>query len=315
MPRRPAPPDGVDPDDHTISPTIEQLRVFLAVVDEGGFGAAARKLGRATSVVSYALANLESELGMTLFDREGSRKPRLTAKGKALLSEVRRIDDDMDRLRARVAGLTRGIEPSVSLALDVMVPMSAAAELLRDFAAAWPTVPMQLHVEALGGGVARLLSGRADLAVAGPMANGTEGTDNRHLGAITLVPVCAPAHPLAARTLRPGDVREHLQLVLTDRSALTEGREFSVLSPRTWRIADLSAKHALLTQGIGWGNMPLHMVQDDLDAGRLVRMNLAEAPAASYDLWLLTRRGSAPGLATAWLIDALERVFRDAGEC
>lgn len=44
-------------------------------------------------------------------------------------------------------------------------------------------------------------------------------------------------------------------------------------------------------------------------------MNLAEAPAASYDLWLLTRRGSAPGLATAWLIDALERVFRDAGEC
>ena len=302
------------PGSHEISPTIEQLRVFLTVVDEGGFGAAARKLGRATSVISYALSNLESELGMSLFDREGSRKPKLTAKGQALLTEVRRVDDDMDRLRARVAGLTGGIEPQVALALDVMVPMSAAAELLRDFATAFPTVPMQLHVEALGGGLARLLSGRADLAVTGPIAPVIENTDHRYLGAITLVPVCAPDHPLAADDLRLGEARDYLQLVLTDRSTLTEGQEFSVRSPRTWRIADLSAKHALLIQGIGWGNMPLHMVQKDLDEGRLVRMSLSEAPTTSYDLWLVTRRRSAPGPATAWIIDAIERIFRTVAD-
>ena len=56
-------------------PSLDQLRIFLAVVDEGSFNRAARKLGRAISVVSYGIANLEAQLGGALFDREGSRRP------------------------------------------------------------------------------------------------------------------------------------------------------------------------------------------------------------------------------------------------
>ena len=65
-------------------PSLDQLRIFLAVVDEGSFNRAAAKLGRAISVVSYGIANLEAQLGVTLFDREGSRRPQLTEDGKAL---------------------------------------------------------------------------------------------------------------------------------------------------------------------------------------------------------------------------------------
>jgi hypothetical protein len=50
--------------------------------------------------------------------------------------------------------------------------------------------------------------------------------------------------------------------VLTDRAPLTGGREYSVFSPRAWRLADLGAKHALLKEGIGWDNMPRHMVAE-----------------------------------------------------
>ncbi|WP_299359530.1 LysR family transcriptional regulator [uncultured Paracoccus sp.] len=320
MRRPPAPPgpahaggrQGGGPADPTLSPTLDQLQVFLAIVDTGSFGAAARHLGRATSVISYAIAHLEGEMGVVLFDREGSRKPRLTSRGQALLADIRRIGDDVDRLRARVAGLRQGVEPTLSLALDVMAPMQVIAALLRDFAAAFPTVPLQLHVEALGGPAARLMDDWADLAVTGPIVQPIEGTEQQHLGAVTLVPVCAPDHPLAVAQARPGMVRDHLQVVLTDWSELTMGRDFSVLSTRTWRIADLSAKHALLSEGIGWGNMPLHLVRDDLAAGRLVHLALPEAPKTRYDLLLLTRRGSAAGPAARWLIGALMRAFCQA---
>jgi DNA-binding transcriptional LysR family regulator len=57
--------------------------------------------------------------------------------------------------------------------------------------------------------------------------------------------------------------------VLTDRSALTGGRDYGVLSGRTWRLADLGAKQSMLLAGLGWGNMPAHLVAEDIARGRL----------------------------------------------
>jgi len=71
-------------------------------------------------------------------------------------------------------------------------------------------------------------------------------------------------------------IEKHVQLVLTDRTTLTEGRDYSVLSPLTWRLADLGAKHAFLRAGLGWGHMPLHMVNADLDANALVRIRVED---------------------------------------
>ena len=84
------------------SPTLDQLRVFLTVVDVGSFAGAARKLGRATSVVSYSIANLETQLGVELFDRESTRKPQLTETGRTVWSEARTISNGVNSLRAKV---------------------------------------------------------------------------------------------------------------------------------------------------------------------------------------------------------------------
>ncbi|MDI9654556.1 LysR family transcriptional regulator, partial [Burkholderia cenocepacia] len=71
-----------------------------------------------------------------------------------------------------------------------------------------------------------------------------------------LVTVAAPTHPLAQRRGRVplSDAREYTQLVLTDRSKLTEGQSFGVYATRTWRTADLGAKHRLLLEGLGDGD-------------------------------------------------------------
>src|SRR5690606_15244963 len=116
----------------------------------------------------------------------------------------------------------------------------------RDFQEVFPTVDLRLHVEALGAVAALLLDGRADLAIAGPDIADLPELERTAIGDVELVPVAAPSHPLAQMPeIAPGETRQHLQLVLTDRSSLTEGREFSVFSAHTWRLGELSAKHAL----------------------------------------------------------------------
>jgi DNA-binding transcriptional LysR family regulator len=72
-------------------PTLDQLRVFLAVVDVGSFAGAARTLNRATSVISYTVANLEAQLGVQLFDRKSTRKPQLTEAGRMVVAEARTV--------------------------------------------------------------------------------------------------------------------------------------------------------------------------------------------------------------------------------
>ena len=286
------------------SPTLDQLQIFLAVVEEGSFAAAGRRLNRAVSVISYGVSNLEAQLGLTLFTREGTKKPVLTKEGEAILADARVVAAGLAGLRARAKGLLEGLEAEVSLAVDVMLPAERLAQVLRAFACEFPTVPLRLHVEALGAVAALVLDGKAGLGIAGPVAAAIEGLDRVEAGSVLLVPVAAPDHPLARATrLKPGAGRDHIQLVLTDRSPLTQGRDFAVQSPHTWRLADLGAKHALLREGIGWGNMPLPMIEGDLVAGTLVRLAMPDDTGGPFRFSAIHRSDAAPGPATSWLLE------------
>ena len=286
------------------TPTLDQLRIFLAIVDTGSFAGAARKLGRAVSVISYGMANLEGQLGLTLFDREGTRKPTLTTAGRALLAETRAIAQGVDGLRAKVKGLLDGLEAELDLAVDVMLPAERLGTVLRAFACEFPTVQLRLHVEALGGVTALVEERKAILGISGPIAGSLDSIERVSAGSVLLVPVAAPTHPLGAMaTIAPGAARDHTQLVLSDRSRTTEGQDFAVMSPRTWRLADLGAKHALLREGVGWGNMPLAMVADDLARGSLVRLRLPDNPGGRYRFSAVWRSDTPPGPAASWLLD------------
>lgn len=293
-------------------PTFDQLRVFLAVVDAGSFAGAGRRLNRAVSVISYGVANLEAQLGILLFERQGTRKPKLTEAGRAVLMEARGVAQTVDALQAKVKGLLDGLEAEVGLAIDVMLPARRLGEVARAFASAYPTVTLRLYVETLGAVPALVLQRIAVLGVSGPLSVPPEGLDMVSAGAVQMAPVAAPTHPLAKlTTIPPGSARHHIQLVLTDRSPMTEGRDFSVLSPRTWRLADLGAKHALLREGVGWGNMPLWLIETDLADGKLVRLDMPEQPGGKYRLGCVWRRDAPPGPAASWLM----RQFVDQPVC
>jgi DNA-binding transcriptional LysR family regulator len=285
------------------TPSLDQLNVFLTVVETGSFAAAARRLGRATSAVSYAIANLELQLGTSMFDRESTRKPKLTEAGRAVLSEARSVSLGIDNLRAKVKGLLQGLEAEVALAVDVMLPTARLVDAMQAFEVQFPTVALCLHVEALGAVTQLVQSGVATIGVSGPLVVRAPGIERVEIGGVDLVPVAAPQHPLAdSRSNAPGVARDHVQLVLSDRSSLTEGYEFGVVSFRTWRLADLGAKHALLLAGVGWGNMPEPMVRDDLAAGRLKQLDLPDCKGAFCTFQVIHRTDTPPGPAAAWLI-------------
>jgi hypothetical protein len=89
-------------------PSIDQLKVFLTVVEAGSFTAAARRLNRAVSAISYTIANLEQHLGVLLFDRGQTRTPKLTEAGSAVLSKAKVVAVGVDDLRASVRALLQG---------------------------------------------------------------------------------------------------------------------------------------------------------------------------------------------------------------
>ncbi|WP_306394989.1 LysR family transcriptional regulator [Telluria beijingensis] len=289
--------------------SMDQLRTFIAAADEGSFSAAGRKLRRAQSVVSHTLANLELQVGFALFDRSG-RYPQLTEAGRALLADARRAADSMDAFKARARTLAEGLEPELSVAVDVMYPIAKLTTAVQAFHREYASTPLRLYVEALGAVVRPLLEGQCGIAVIGSLPEVPPGCASEYLLGVPAVAVVAPGHPLARAvgTVMRAEAARHVQLVLTDRSNLTQGRNYGVLSPHVWRLADLGAKHAFLRAGLGWGNMPLHMVEQDLETGALVRLELETHPllGTGFSMHAIFRNDQPPGPAGRWFIDRLK---------
>jgi DNA-binding transcriptional LysR family regulator len=294
--------------------TLDQLRTFIAAVDEGSFSAAGRRLHRAQSAVSQTISTLEAQVGVTLFDRSG-RLPTLTQQGQALLAEARTVAGTMDAFRARAKNLAGGLEAELSVVVDVMFPIEVLTEAVSAFQNQFPTTPLRLYVEALGAVLQPVLTGRCAFGIMGTLPIAPANLLTERLLGVRMALVAAPTHPLATH-LGPipiSTLAKHIQLVLTDRSDLSAGREFGVISPRTWRIADLGAKHAFLLAGLGWGSMPQNVVETDIATGKLVPLIPDSAPPQGFTMTMSAFYPAAapPGPAGSWLIRRLRQDGQD----
>jgi DNA-binding transcriptional LysR family regulator len=288
------------------NPTLDQLQVFLTVAETGSFSAASRALNRAQSVVSYTIGNLEAQLEVPLFERSGARQPKLTEAGKAMLEDARRILGDLQVMRARVKSLREGLEAEVSVAISVMVPSRAVVDVLREFREMFPSVSLSLNVGELGMVMDLVLSGKATIGIGGAIVQQDDSIVTERIGHSFMLPVAARNHPLAgiARPLTLGDVREEVQLVVTDASGRTKGRDFNVLSYKTWRVSDIATKRQLIKAGLGWGGLPAPLIHDDLVSGTLVHLDLDAYEQGEYPIYSVRQLANPPGPAATWMIDA-----------
>lgn len=289
------------------NPTLDQLQILVAVADTGSFSAAGRKLNRAQSVVSYGIANLEAQLGLKLFEREGVREPQLTDVGKAMLEDARRMIGVLQRIRSRADGYRQGLEAEVAISVDVALPSPALVRVLKAFEAQFPAVMLRLYIGSLGLIVDQVVNGQSDLGFGG--LQGDADVTLLRIGFTSMVPAAAPDHPLAKlpKPVAVEDLREHIQLVVSDQSERTRGRDYGVFAYRTWRLTDVRTKHALMREGLGWGGLPRWLIADDLASGRLVELDLEPYREVRSPLYAMHRAGRSPKPAASWLIDEFKR--------
>ena len=291
--------------------SLDQLRTFIAAVDEGSFSAASRKLLRSQSVVSETVGNLEEQIGVSLFDRSG-RYPKLTPAGVVLLADARNIITGVDLLKARAKGMAIGLEPELSVVVDVFYPIDAITQVAKEFRQQYPGVALRIYVEALGAAIQPVIDGRCSVGIVGSLPIIPDAFTSERFPDVSFLMVAAREHPLALHKGKiPKEVLgKYLQLVLTDRSDLSAGREMGVMSPTTWRLADLFAKRHFLLNGLGWGGMPLHAVRDDLQEGRLAALSIEDVPVGGLTLAMsaVWQTKSPPGPAGRWFIDRLKKI-------
>ena len=300
--------------------TLDQLSVFVAVVDSGSFSAAARALRRAQSAITYGVQALELQTGSVLFDRS-SYRPALTAAGIALLPRARRVLEAAVTFRQQASSLAKGVETRLSIVVDVFIPYAPLIRALIGLRDAFPLTDVSIMRQTMDATVRSLREGQAHLGllIDPPTPEALEGFARVVCGVVQRMPVAASSHPLAGL---PGPItteqlRDHMQLLLSSDPMATGTDDLGAHSVNRWRINDLDLRHRMILGGLGWGTMPAHLVEQDIAVGRLVALPLDQTDPANRMpevTFSAAHRTSDPlGPAARWLVDRLqsERPFSE----
>lgn len=292
--------------------SLEQLEAFAAAADTGSFSAAGRRLGKAQSAVSTAVANLEADLGVELFDRSG-KYPLPTDEGVALLRDVRGVLERCAALRERAWAWAAGGGGVVRLAVDEVVPHELFTDVLMEFAGQFPEVELEVLYGVLGDVTRMVEEGRAELGLLVPHAYGPRTVSHRLAGHLKFRPYAGSGHPLSAlRSVGTDDLALHRQMLITSRGGESDDEE-TIFSPRVWRLESTHIIRDLVVRGLGWSFLPVHLAEADVKAGRLVELPVTgvamEHPVPVYILHGHASSAS-PGAnaASSWLAEALARV-------
>lgn len=263
----------------------DNVAIFLAVLDHGSFSAAARALGRVPSAVSMAVAQLEAELDLTLFERS-SREVRPTEFARALEAEARQLAGQLRRLQAHALSLHQGLEQRLTLAIAPELLSAQWSDPLAQLAEEFPSLEVEVLSAPQDDALRMLHDGEAQLALLYERTAVNDRESFQELGSEVLVPVISPRHKLALE--RPGGIRlEDLvdlrQVAIFSRDMEADRRV--LISRKLWRTDSHLATLSLVRAGVGWAYLPLRQVAPLLERGELLHLGLAHM-SNELQLWV-----------------------------
>jgi DNA-binding transcriptional LysR family regulator len=285
--------------------SLEQLLTLQAAADSGSFSAAARRLGKAQSVVSTAIANLETDLDITLFER-GGRYPHLTPAGEQILRQARQILGQCEALTAYAGELAAGVEPKLTLAIDDDSQLPWLGGIHEACALQFPQVELELLFPLMEDLVEMLLSGRAQLGIGYEPQQPREELCCHSLGRVGLPLVVAPHHPLAGmHQVTRETLQGQRQILATGHGTGPERSRFRI-STQVWWVEGDQAMLEIVKKGLGWASVPEVLLAAPLKNREVVRLHAAKAlgqPSLQLGLWW--HRAHPLGRAGLWLREAL----------
>jgi DNA-binding transcriptional LysR family regulator len=291
--------------------TLDQLRLFVSVADDGSFSACARRFKRAQSAVSYGIANLENNLSLKLFDRSG-RKPALTPTGESLLSDARKILDSVNELRSKAIAIEEGLELEISMVVTAICPTHILITLGQAFQEKFPTVPLRIQTGIMEDVAAQVVDGTSQIGIIGPVGLNSTSLQKKFLTHISMFPVAASNHPLAKKSipLTRVDILNQVQIVIAHKSQNESSSSANIMSRQIWRVADATTKLELIEAGLGWGYLPLDKVGAGFKNKTLSKLTLEEhGPEPMLaPLSCISNAAYPPGPATRWISAELQKI-------
>jgi DNA-binding transcriptional LysR family regulator len=286
----------------------EALTAFSEAATLGSFSAAARKLGKSQSTVSTAIANLEIDLGLSLFDRS-SRKPTLTGHGRVILGKVQEILAASDRLDLSASQLGSELEAKLSVVWSDTYQSDGFESTLTAFEQRFPDLEFECLIAEHGDLVALVQSGRAHIGVVGAQAMYPPDVGSATIAEqseITLF--VATNHPLAGmKDVKPEELARYRELRLDTFQGRAE--RLMPVARRAWSASSYLMLLEMAVLGFGWAAIPRWMVTrfavgslSELDARGWPRRVPVDAvwsrqrPLGRAGIWLLQKMLEAPSV-------------------
>ncbi|SHE60910.1 DNA-binding transcriptional regulator, LysR family [Microbulbifer donghaiensis] len=264
--------------------TLEQWRMFKAVVDYGGFSQAAQAVHKSQSTVHHAVGKLEESLGTPLFRLEG-RKAILTDNGELLLRRGRFLLEEVERIETVAESLSTGVEASLSIAVDSAFPQELVFCVLESISIKFPQLKVEVVETVLSGANEAIAERRATLGISPIMM---DSGLNEEICQVEFVAVANQGHPLhlLGRPLTNEDLKTHRQIVVRDSSTGASVSAGWLGSEQRWTVSHMRTSVDLVCKGLGYAWLPLPSIQQYLDEGLLLPLNLERGSRRTVPFYL-----------------------------
>ena len=254
--------------------TLEQWRIFQAVVEHGGYAQAAEKLNKSQSSLNHAIAKLQQTLGVALLEVRG-RKAYLTDAGEMFLRRAKLMNQQMQELELLAHNIHQGWEAEVKLAVEIAHPRRALNRALQNYYPLSRGTHLQMFDSVLSGTEEIIHESRADIVIAGNIPKGFLGEP---LAEVTLFPVCHPQHPMAQEStpITADELSQQLQIVIRDTARKPREMTGWLKAEQRWTVTNFNEAIEIILSGMGFAWIPQHMVEGFIQRQQLHRIQMRE---------------------------------------
>ena len=288
----------------------DQLLALEAIVSTGTFRGAAERLRKSQSAISHTIRQLEEELELELFSRAAYR-PSLTPAGEIFYREASRVLRQMQGLRTTAARLRAREEPELNIAVSATMDLDTLLPALADTGQRHPATHLRLRMEMMGGPIARLMEGKADIALASLDGVPLDEVEAEPVSEVTIRPVASPDLnlPAGSGAISASEMQSHVQVVAAGTGGAAHEQSRDLLpGGLKWTVSDLAAKKKVILAGLGWGGLPDHMTEEERRSGALLSLNLERFPVRRTMIFKMRRRDQPAGVVASELWDKIGTV-------
>ena len=285
--------------------TIDQVECFQAVSESGSFQKASEKLNKAKSAVMYSVKNLEEQLGFPLLDRSLYRS-KVTPQGEAFLFRSQKILENMSELHDYCRQIASEVEMKLSISVSGIFDINLLYPVIKMAMKEFSSTEIMLEKEILSG--EKMLQREiVDIAIFENVHNKRE-LDFKRIGKVKLVLVISSDHPfleLPAKEQTKEVLSKYPQIV--QRSTIQDADHKIGVHTKAlkWKVTVTPSKKDIIMNRLGWGRLPLHIVEEEIKNGALTHLKIFKDDD-EVEMYICKRKNAFMGQVSQMIWDSFE---------